>query len=298
MYAWKALIWLILAAYVFIISTGNKTAEKSDVIYHYTKSDVDTTPKSDVIHHYTKSVVDTTPKSSSWKALSPTNYSEKEKTTKILWCGACEKQLKMNLPRTYKIKISNKQTYFFSRRRRIKRTQRSNKPIIAGVKNTTFPTNRVHEIKTDNSNRQSLEVNKKRNINRVWNMTNLSGGTRNNSGGTRNNSGGTRNNSGETRNNNSSVNVRKRRYAYDDNDEWQYDEKFDYDEDSEETKKWKKYAKNWDKIGLRLIYIGSTIIMVTCLCCLCCRKCCRIVCSAVNHCVMSCVDRCLCRDPS
>lgn len=117
------------------------------------------------------------------------------------------------------------------------------------------------------------------------------------SGGTRNNSGGTRNSSGETRNNNSSVNVRKRRYAYDDNDEWQYDEKFDYDEDSEETKKWKKYAKNWDKIGLRLVYIGSTIIMFTCICCLCCRKCCRIVCSAVNHCVMSCVDRCLCRDP-
>ncbi|XP_033725312.1 uncharacterized protein LOC117315273 [Pecten maximus] len=219
--------------------------------------------ESDAIRHSTNSddIINT---NSTTYALGPVK--KKEDTRGKAPCGSlC-------------VNISIKLQHVFPKRNHNEKTKRSYKQPKVSIQTyfRTFSTRSTHMTKTGKRGQSHKpEVQNRQNSGKHVNTTNHFGDTRNSSRAI----------------------SRERRYAYEDNDEWQYDEKFDYDDDSEETKKWKKYAKNWDKIGLRLIYIGSTIIMITCCCFLCCRKCCLLVCSTCSHIVMTCVDRCRCRDP-
>ncbi|KAL5011083.1 hypothetical protein ScPMuIL_013388 [Solemya velum] len=79
--------------------------------------------------------------------------------------------------------------------------------------------------------------------------------------------------------------------------EYDYDYDYDYDyNEEEEVSNLEKLALNWQKVGLKYIFLGSFILTLA-LCCACsCWKCCVFVCRPFYNCFRGCYDRLLCRD--
>ncbi|PVD24365.1 hypothetical protein C0Q70_14846 [Pomacea canaliculata] len=94
---------------------------------------------------------------------------------------------------------------------------------------------------------------------------------------------------------------RRRRNDYDDIYKWQEEE---YEEDDEEEMKeylaevgeptfLQRMAKNWQIVGLRLILLGSPLILFCAIFCCCCRWACKIWCSTFQESCSPCCPQAL-----
>ncbi|OWF39419.1 uncharacterized protein LOC110465069 [Mizuhopecten yessoensis] len=271
MYELKALVWIVLTAYIVTAVTGDNRAEDTNVIRYVSKTDDVRTDQ---------------PTSKPLKNTVIVGDNEARENTKYVSLHVNKSATKQT--ENYRTNFSVKAQLLFPKHKHGRNRTLINSRTLRSCchRNAlrTFITKSLHNSKPDEHEQNNdAETHQTRETSTNLNSRHLqlSDETQtDNDVGSRSHGTG-----------------RRRRYAYEDNYDMQYDERFDYDDDPEETKKWKKYAKNWDKIGLRLIYMGSTAIMVTCFCCVCCRKCCQLACDSCCHCFYNCFDRIRCRDP-
>ncbi|XP_012942413.1 uncharacterized protein LOC106012835 [Aplysia californica] len=80
---------------------------------------------------------------------------------------------------------------------------------------------------------------------------------------------------------------RRRRYAYEDTHEWPADGSMDYDFEEEDEEKegnlWEEVARNWQVVGVRLIFVLCGVCMLFMLLFCCCNVCCRVCCHSLRE---------------